>query len=203
MNSESNLKKEDLRNQNCNWLIVGLGNPGERYESTRHNLGFMVIDLLAGELNIPVKRNECNSLIGLANFDNQRVELAKPQTYINLSGDAIACLTKKENRSLNKIIVIVDDLALPFGSIRIRGKGSDGGHNGLKSIIGRTKTKDFIRLRIGIQPDHPISNTKKFVLENFSKKDSEKLKEVLERSADAIRCVIVEGIQKAMSQFNG
>lgn len=186
-----------------NWLIVGLGNPGDKFEKTRHNLGFMLIDLLASDFQTLVKRIECRSLIGQTKFENQIIELVKPQTYMNLSGEAINCLVKKENRDAQKLLVIVDDLALPFGTIRLRRKGSDGGHNGLKSIISCLKTKDFLRLRIGIQPEHPLSNSKKFVLENFSKKDFETVEKVLERSADAIRCLISEGIDKAMSQFNG
>lgn len=185
-----------------NWLIVGLGNPGERYEKTRHNLGFMLVDLLASEFQTQVKRDECRSLIGQTNFAQQTVELVKPQTFMNLSGEAVSCLLKKENRAAEKIIVVVDELALPFGTIRLRPKGSDGGHNGLKSIINCLKTQDFIRLRIGIQPEHSIHHTKNFVLENFSKKDFETVEKVLERSADAVRSIISEGIEKAMSQFN-
>lgn len=186
-----------------NWLIVGLGNPGDKYDKTRHNLGFMLVDLMAGNFQTQIKRNECRALIGQTSFDNQTVEFVKPQTYMNLSGEAVNCLLKKDSRHYKKLIVIVDDLALPFGTIRLRKKGSDGGHNGLKSISNCLKTKEFIRLRIGIQPEHPLSNTKNFVLENFSKKDFEIVEKVLERSADAIRCIISEGIEKAMSQFNG
>lgn len=185
------------------WLVVGLGNPGEKFEKTRHNLGFMLIDLMASEFNTQVKRLECRSFIGQFTIDKDLIELVKPQTFMNLSGEAISCLLKKESRSINKTIVIVDDLALPFGTIRVRSKGSDGGHNGLKSIISCLKTKEFIRLRIGIQPEHPLSNTKKFVLEKFSKKDFETVEKTLQRSADAVRCLISEGIDKVMSQFNG
>ena len=189
--------------ETANWLIIGLGNPGEEYEKTRHNLGFMLVDLLASDFNIQVKRKECRSLIGQVFFEDQTVELVKPLTYMNLSGEAISCLLKKENRQAEKIIVIVDDLALPFGTIRVRGKGSAGGHNGLRSIAECLKTTDYIRLRIGIQPEHPISNTKKFVLESFPKRDFDTVGEILERSADAIRSVVSEGLQKTMSQFNG
>ena len=185
-----------------NWLIVGLGNPGLQYELTRHNLGFMLIDRLASEVQTSVKREECRALVGRAVIENQTAELVKPQTFMNLSGESVSCLLKKAERSLQKTIVISDDLALPFGSIRIRPKGSDGGHNGLKSIIACVKTQDFIRLRIGIQPEHPISDTKRFVLENFSKHDFAEAKKILERSADAIRAVIAEGIEKAMARFN-
>jgi peptidyl-tRNA hydrolase, PTH1 family len=186
----------------ANWLIVGLGNPGLQYEKTRHNLGFMLIDRLAAQAQTTVKREECRALIGRAVIENQLAELTKPQTFMNLSGESVSCLLKKGERSLKKTIVISDDLALPFGSIRLRPKGSDGGHNGLKSIIACLKTQDFIRLRIGIQPEHPVSDTRRFVLENFSKNDFAEVETILERSADAIRTVIAEGVEKAMAGFN-
>jgi len=185
-----------------NWLIVGLGNPGLQYERTRHNLGFMLIDRLAREAQTQVKRDECRALIGRAEIEGQRSELVKPQTFMNLSGEAINCLLKKSERSVGKLIVVTDDLALPFGAVRLRGKGSAGGHNGLKSIIECLRTNEFIRLRIGIQPEHPISNTKNFVLENFSKNETETIEEILEKSAKAIRAVISDGIEKAMAMFN-
>lgn len=185
-----------------NWLIVGLGNPGLRYDKTRHNLGFMLIDWLAREFQTQVKREECRSLIGRAEIENQKVELSKPQTFMNLSGEAVGCLLKKENRSPKKLIVISDDLALPIGTIRLRAKGSAGGHNGLKSMIQCLRTDEFIRLRIGIQPEHPLRDTKDFVLENFSKTDLELVEKVLEQSARAIRAVLSDGIEKAMAQSN-
>lgn len=185
-----------------NWLIVGLGNPGASYERTRHNLGFMLVDLLAREAHTQVKRDECRALIGRAVIEGETVELAKPQTFMNLSGDAISCLLAKEGREIEKLIVISDDLALPFGSIRLRSKGTHGGQNGLRSIIDRLGTNEFVRLRIGIMPEHPISNTKNFVLENFSKGETDTVKEVLDRAADAVRAVISDGIEKAMARFN-
>jgi PTH1 family peptidyl-tRNA hydrolase len=185
-----------------NWLIVGLGNPGTRYEKTRHNLGFMLVDWLAREFQTQVKREECRSLVGRTEIENRRAELVKPQTFMNLSGEAISCFLKKENRSAEKLIVISDDLALPLGTIRLRAKGSAGGHNGLKSIIQCLRTEEFIRLRIGIQPEHPLRDTKDFVLENFSKTDYEIVGKVLEQSAKAIRAVMSDGIEKAMAEFN-
>jgi peptidyl-tRNA hydrolase, PTH1 family len=188
--------------QNPNWLVVGLGNPGAAYEQTRHNLGFMVVDLLARQENSLVKREECRALVGRFETAGEKVELIKPQTYMNLSGESLACLLKKESRSVKKLIVITDDLALPFGKIRLRTKGSDGGHNGLKSIINCLRTREFIRLRIGIQPEHPVSDAKRFVLEKFSKADFETIEKVLEQSAEAVRAVISEGAEKAMAKFN-
>lgn len=185
-----------------NWLIAGLGNPGSEYEETRHNLGFMLVDLLANSEQTQVKREECKALVGRTFISNTPAELAKPQTYMNLSGDSIGCLLKKPERSIERLIVISDDLALPFGTIRIRPKGSHGGHNGLRSIIDRLGSSDFIRLRIGIAPDHPLSNTKNFVLERFSKSEAEKLEQILEDSADAVRSIIIDGVEKAMAKWN-
>lgn len=185
-----------------NWLIVGLGNPGAQYEATRHNLGFMLVNRLAQQFGVQVKRLECRALVGQTSIDNQTVELVKPQTYMNLSGEAVACLLKKETRSAQNVIVITDDLALPIGKIRLRPKGSAGGHNGLKSLIENLRTDEFIRLRIGIQPEHPISETKSFVLDKFSKNDLETIEKVLDRSADAVRAVIMDGAEKAMAKYN-
>lgn len=184
------------------WLIVGLGNPGLRYEKTRHNLGFMLIDKLAQKIQTQVKREECRALIGRGAIDNQTVQLAKPQTFMNLSGEAVSCLIKKSDRCIEKLIVISDDLALPFGKMRLRPKGSHGGQNGLRSIIDCLRTQDFIRLRIGIQPEHPIADASNFVLENFSKKDFVEVENILEQSADAIFSVIQDGVEKAMARFN-
>jgi PTH1 family peptidyl-tRNA hydrolase len=185
-----------------NWLVVGLGNPGLRYEKTRHNLGFMLVDLLAREAQTQVKRDECRALIGRAVIESETAELVKPQTFMNLSGESVSCLLKKENRGAEKLIVISDDLALPVGTMRLRAKGSAGGHNGLKSLIACLRTEEFIRLRIGIQPEHPLVDTRNFVLENFSKSETETVEKVLERSAEAIHSVIRDGIEKAMAQYN-
>jgi len=185
-----------------NWLIVGLGNPGPAYEKTRHNLGFMLVDRLADEGGAQVKRSECRSLVGRAQISGRLVELAKPQTYMNLSGEAVSCLLGKEGRIRERLIVISDDLALPFGTIRIRPAGSHGGQNGLRSIIDCLKTNEFIRLRIGIAPDHPVSDASSFVLERFGKADLEKLSEILNKGADAVRSILANGVDKAMAEFN-
>jgi len=185
-----------------NWLIVGLGNPGAAYEKTRHNLGFILVDLLARESQTTVKREECRSLMGRAEIENRKLELAKPQTFMNLSGEAVACLLGKPDRSRERMITVSDDLALPFGAIRLRPSGSHGGHNGLRSIIDSLGSNEFIRLRIGIMPDHPVSNTKNFVLENFAKSETTEVANILARSADAVRTVLRDGVEKAMAEFN-
>jgi len=186
------------------YLIVGLGNPGEEYQWTRHNLGFMLIDKLAAEADVTVKRRECRSLMASAMIEGERVRLVKPQTFMNLSGEAVGCLLAKENidDASNNLIVISDDLALPFGTIRLRERGSAGGHNGLKSIIGTIGTNEFIRLRIGIQPDHPVSDSKAFVLEDFRKAQRDEVGKILDKAAEAVHSVLRDGIKKAMSLFN-
>ena len=182
------------------WLIVGLGNPGSEYEWSRHNLGFMLIDKLASDAQVEVRRRECNGLIARAEIESNGVLLAKPQTYMNLSGLTVSCLLAKH--SSEKLVVISDDLALPIGSIRIRERGSAGGHNGLKSIIASIGTDEFVRLRIGIQPEHPINDSKKFVLDSFARSERELVKEVIDKSATAIRTILKHGVLKAMSEFN-
>jgi len=187
------------------YLIVGLGNPGDEYARTRHNLGFMLIDKLAADAGTKVKRRECRSMVGGGLIEGERVKLAKPQTYMNLSGESVACLMAKyeiENASGNSLIVISDDLALPFGTIRLRQRGSAGGHNGLKSIIAELRTNEFIRLRIGIQPEHPVGDTEKFVLDEFSRTEREGLEDILTRGTQALHSVLRDGIAKAMSLYN-
>ncbi|HEX5832627.1 MAG TPA: aminoacyl-tRNA hydrolase [Pyrinomonadaceae bacterium] len=185
-------------------LLVGLGNPGSDYAATRHNLGFMLIDKLAADERIAVKRRECNSLVGQGEIEGVVTKLAKPQTFMNLSGSAVSCLLRKiESEAPEKqLVVISDDLALPIGKIRIRERGSAGGHNGLKSILAEIGTDEFIRLRIGIQPEHPISDGKRFVLDTFSRSEQTVVEETLATSADALRTIIRDGALKAMQQFN-
>lgn len=190
----------------ANWqsamLIIGLGNPGKEYAATRHNLGFMLIDKLANEEGILVKRRECESLVGQGTVEGDRTKLVKPQTFMNLSGLAVSCLLRKSDEPVKQLVVISDDLALPLGKIRIRERGSAGGHNGLKSIIAEVGTNEFIRLRIGIQPDHPLSDTKRFVLDQFSASERPVVEETLAKSVQAVRTIIRDGVLKAMMEFN-
>lgn len=185
-------------------LIVGLGNPGSDYAATRHNLGFMLIDKLAEEERIVVKRRECNSLVGQGEIEGVITKLAKPLTFMNLSGGAVSCLLQKveSDEPVKQLVVISDDLALPLGKIRIRERGSAGGHNGLKSIIAAIGTDEFIRLRIGIQPEHPIADAKRFVLDTFSRSELPVVEETLKTSVDALRTIIRDGALKAMQKFN-
>lgn len=184
------------------WLVAGLGNPGERYTRTRHNLGFMVVDLLAERMNVPVKRPECRSLLGRGRIGEAVVELAKPQTYMNLSGEAVKCLIAGDNRAVENLIVISDDLAIPFGTLRLRGKGSHGGQNGLRSIIDNLGTQEFKRLRVGIGPTHPVADASNFVLERFSGSEERQLGDVLANAAEAVEDVILKGLDAAMAKWN-
>ncbi|HEY3038510.1 MAG TPA: aminoacyl-tRNA hydrolase [Pyrinomonadaceae bacterium] len=185
-------------------LIVGLGNPGKEYESSRHNLGFMLIDKLSRDEGIEIKRRECQSLVGRGELEGCAVKLVKPQTYMNLSGAAVACLLAKHKQPDpgENLVVISDDLALPFGKIRIRARGSAGGHNGLKSIIAAVGTNEFTRLRIGIQPEHPVSDAKRFVLDSFSGAVRSEVEKILERGAEALRAILRDGVLKAMTEYN-
>ncbi len=177
-------------------IIVGLGNPGKEYEWSRHNLGFMVIDKLAHDAGIAVGRKECSSLVGRGEIEGAVTRLAKPQTFMNLSGHAVSCLLGKLKvaNPIDQLVVISDDLALPLGRIRIRERGSAGGHNGLKSIIATIGTNEFVRLRIGIYPEHPVSDAKSFVLDNFSRSERPVVIDAIEQGAKAIRTIIKDGV---------
>ncbi|MGH9971645.1 MAG: aminoacyl-tRNA hydrolase [Pyrinomonadaceae bacterium] len=185
-------------------LIVGLGNPGEEYEWSRHNLGFMLIDKLARDAGIKVNRHECRALVGRGQLAGCAVKLVKPQTYMNKSGESVSCLVSKHKLQTlgSGLIVISDDLALPFGTIRIRERGSAGGHNGLKSIIGSLGTNEFVRLRIGIQPDHPIAEPKQFVLDRMPRSARADVEKVLELGAEALLAILKDGPLKAMTKYN-
>lgn len=185
-------------------MIVGLGNPGADYEWSRHNLGFILIDRLAEEAGIDCKRRECQALVGRGEVEGAAVKLVKPQTFMNLSGSTVSCLAAKHKFQdpARHLIVISDDLALPFGRIRIRERGSAGGHNGLKSIIASLGTNEFIRLRLGIQPDHPLSDTRRFVLDPLPRSARAEVEQMIEKGVAALRCILREGVLRAMSQYN-
>jgi PTH1 family peptidyl-tRNA hydrolase len=164
----------------------------------------MLIDKLSADAGIKSMRRECQSLVGRGDVEGAAVKLVKPQTFMNLSGEAVACLVAKHKlvEPGRNLIVISDDLALPFGRIRIRERGSAGGHNGLKSIIASIGTNEFVRLRIGIQPEHPLNDPKRFVLDSFSRAARPEVEKIIERGAEALRCILRDGVLKAMSQYN-
>ena len=200
---ESN-RQSAIGNRQSAMFVVGLGNPGADYEWSRHNLGFILIDKLASDAGIECKRRECQALVGRGEVEGATVKLVKPQTFMNLSGSTVSCLLAKHKlpEPGRHLIVISDDLALPFGRIRIRERGSAGGHNGLKSIIGSTGTNEFIRLRLGIHPEHPLADTKRFVLDSFPRASRAAVEEMIERGVAAVRCILREGVLKAMSEYN-
>jgi peptidyl-tRNA hydrolase, PTH1 family len=184
-------------------LIVGLGNPGREYEMTRHNLGFMLIDRLFARGGGRRFRSESSAKVAEVTLAGQRVLLAKPQTYMNLSGDAVRLLLDRygEGQPAN-LLVASDDVALPFGMIRVRARGSAGGQKGLKSIIERVGTQEFARVRLGVKPDHPLDDLSKFVLSPIRNRDREQLDETLERAVDAVTVILAEGVERAMARFN-
>lgn len=185
------------------WLIVGLGNYGPKYEWTRHNCGFFVVDELARRAGREIRTPECQALTARVKISDIDALLAKPQTYMNLSGVAAAELKKKYDIAKNEqVLVISDDLALPFGKLRIRPGGSAGGQNGLKSVIAKLGGDNFPRLRLGIAPDHPVANNAEFVLAEFPRRDREVLPEIVGRAADAIEVLLTKGIAEAMSKYN-
>ncbi len=183
-------------------LIVGLGNPGYEYHLSPHNLGFMVLDLLAEGWGTEITRPEAQSLTGRAQFAGHDLLLAKPQTYMNLSGPAVARLLKKYELAVTDLIVVFDEADLPFGSIRIRPQGSAGTHNGFKSVVGALQDDGFVRLRMGIKPDHPIGNLAAYVLRPFRKADLEGVADLTGRAAAAVEVIVQEGVEKAMNRFN-
>jgi PTH1 family peptidyl-tRNA hydrolase len=185
------------------FLIVGLGNPGREYKDNRHNVGFMLIDRLSVRLNARLTRMQAKALVGSVNYDDNKLILAKPQTYMNLSGQSIQGLARFYKVPLEYMIVAHDDLDLPFGAIRIRPGGGPGGQKGVASAIERLGTKDFRRLRIGIGRPPGRMNPSDYVLQDFAHSDSILLSEVLERAAEATLTFVTEGLNAAMNKFNG
>lgn len=183
-------------------LIVGLGNPGPEYAWTPHNLGFLVVDRLAERAGARVERPEAKAFIGPAKIAGQAVMLAKPQTYMNASGMAVRELVERLEVDPAEMIVVLDDVALPWGMLRIRERGTAGGHNGLASVVGALGSVEFLRVRLGIQPDHPVSDLADYVLRPMRKADLESAAEMIEAAADAVEMIFRDGAKKAMSKYN-
>jgi PTH1 family peptidyl-tRNA hydrolase len=183
-------------------LIVGLGNPGPEYAWTPHNLGFLGVDAVAERARIRVERPEAKSLVGLGQLAGQEIALAKPHTMMNLSGLAVRDLLERFECGPEGMVVLYDDVALPWGMLRVRERGSAGSHNGLKSIIGTIGSSDFPRVRMGIQPDHPVGDLAAYVLRPMRKGDLEIAAEMAEQAAEAVELIITRGIADAMNRFN-
>jgi len=182
-------------------LIVGLGNPGAEYEFTPHNLGFMVIDRLAESHAIRVSRKENFSLVGLGTISGKEVALAKPQTYMNLSGSAVKGLLERYELKPDRLILVYDELDLPWTSLRIKPKGSAAGHKGPKNVIDSLATNEIARVRLGIHPGHPVDG-EKFVLSPFKKAQKMEVDELVARGAAAVESILAEGVEKSMTIFN-
>ena len=185
-------------------LIVGLGNPGLEYALSPHNLGFMAVDRLAEGCGAKVAKKEAQSLTGKATLAGQAVLLAKPQTYMNLSGAAVARLLARYSIEPEEMVVLFDDLDLPLGMIRIRRQGTAGGHNGMKSIIGAIQADEFVRVRMGIQPDSnsPLEEATPYLLGNFRRRELGAVSDLLDQAVDAVHMILREGPRKAMNRFN-
>ena len=184
-------------------LIVGLGNPGEQYERTPHNLGFLVIDRLAADLNVEVRNRQCRALTARMTLGSEPVVLAKPETFMNLSGVSVRDLVEKlEIRPEVDLIVIQDELDLSFGTLKIHRARSSAGHNGIESIIDSLGTKDFLRIRIGVAPEHEIADGKDYLLSPMSKAQQKVLDAVLIEAVDASKMIVIDGPAVAMQRFN-
>ena len=183
-------------------LIVGLGNPGSEYTWTPHNLGFLAVDAIAERARIRVERPEAKSLVGLGQLAGQEIALAKPHTMMNLSGLAVRDLLERFECGPEEMVVLYDDVVLPWGMLRVRERGSAGSHNGLKSIIGTIGSTEFPRVRMGIQPDHPVGDLAAYVLRPMRKPDLEIAAEMAGQAAEAVELIITRGIADAMNRFN-
>ena len=184
------------------FLVVGLGNPGEKYESSPHNLGFLVIDRLA-ELNaIRVTRKESVALVGLGSIRGKRVALAKPQTYMNLSGQSVKGLLDRYELTADRVIVVQDELDLPWGSLRLRPSGSAAGHNGIKSLIAYLGTQNFARVRVGVDTGRRGERGADFLLSPLKRSQKQEVEEMVVRAAEAVESILAEGVEKAMAIFN-
>ena len=186
------------------WLLVCLGNPGDKYENTRHNVGFMVADEVADRQSKPIQRLKFKALTNILTISQEKVLVMKPITYMNLSGEAARPAADFYKIPPERILVVSDDTALPAGRLRIRKGGSAGGHNGLKSIIQHLGTDQFPRLRVGVgEKPHPDYDMADWVLGRFTGEDRTRMDQAVERAADAIECILKEGLDRGMSRFNG
>lgn len=183
-------------------LIVGLGNPGPEYQWTPHNLGFLAVDELANRGGIRVERPEGKALAGRGKLAGEEIVLAKPLTMMNLSGIAVRELLGKYELQPKDLLLLYDDVALAWGTMRVRERGSAGGHNGMKSVIGALGTDEFSRVRLGVQPDHPVGDLAEYVLRPMKKAQLEEAATMIEEAADAVELILKEGVAAAMNRFN-
>jgi len=186
------------------WVVFGLGNPGEEYAGTYHNVGFRVVQRMAAEHSVRIKERCGPALVsGKVTLAGQPAALAMPQTYMNNSGAALKPVWERFESSVQQTIVLYDDLALPLGKLRVRQKGSAGGHNGIKSIVSTLGSDEFLRIRVGIMPDREIGDVRDFVLSRVAKTDRILLDQTEEIAMKAVETLIGDGIEKAMAVYNG
>ncbi len=184
-------------------LIVGLGNPGIEYQFTPHNLGFLAIDRIAEQCRARVSNRFCRALTARASLEGQEVVLAKPETYMNLSGVSVRELIEKlEVEPEKDLIVLYDELDLPFGALRIRERGRSAGHNGMESIIGSLGTQEFVRIRLGVGPGHPLSDGASYLLDPMKKSRLAEAATMVDTAADAVGVILKNGVSAAMNRFN-
>ena len=187
----------------ASWLLVCLGNPGDQYDNTRHNVGFMVADQLGERYGLPIQKLKFKALTNMFSISGEKVLVMKPVTYMNLSGEAVRPAADFYKIPPERILVISDDTALDPGKLRIRIKGSAGGHNGLKNIIQHLGTDQFPRVRVGVgQKPHPDYDLADWVLGKFQGEDKKAMDEAVKRAADAVECILKEGVDRAMNRFN-
>ena len=184
------------------YLVVGLGNPGEEYENSPHNLGFRVIDLLAERHAIRVNRKDSKALTGVGEISGRPAMLAKPQTYMNLSGTSVEPLMAKHVLAAEDLILVYDELDLPWGEMKIKPRGSAAGHHGPESVIAHLGTSDFVRVRLGINPGHKLRDGAEYLLAPIQRSRQEQAEELVGRGADAVTSIIAEGVEKSMTKFN-
>ena len=185
------------------YIIAGLGNPGKKYVGTRHNMGFEALDAVAAKYNIEIKKAKFNAIYGEGIIENEKVVLVKPQTFMNLSGESIREFKSWYKAENNEIIIIYDDVSLPVGKLRIRAKGSAGGHNGMKSIILQLNSAEFTRIKIGVgSPENPDYDLADYVLGKFTKEEIKELIPMAIKTADAVGEIVKNGAESARSKYN-
>ena len=184
------------------FLLAGLGNPGEEYALTPHNLGFLTVDRLAERHGIRITRKDSRALVGLGEIDGQPVMLAKPQTFMNLSGTSLAPLMEKHSLSPGSLVVVYDELDLGWKALKIKPKGSAAGHKGMQSVIGSLGTGEIVRVRLGIHPGHPLHSGTEYLLAPMKRSQRTELDDFIGYAADAVRAIIAEGVEKAMTKYN-
>lgn len=184
------------------FIIVGLGNPGKKYEYTKHNMGFLTIDILAQRLGVKVNKIKFKGLYQEARIGNEKVILLKPQTYMNLSGESVREIASYYKVDPERLIVIVDDIDIEFATLKIRKKGSAGTHNGLKSIIYQLQSQDFPRIKIGVGKNKKGEDLADFILGGFSQKEGAEIEKTLEIAADAVEDIVIQGLDYSMNKYN-